>query len=109
MKYHVDSRKIEEFINTCNGYVNELMEESKIMRGLINETTWKGNAYNEALLKYNKIIEEVEEINEKINLYIKFMEIVIKNYGMGTEKLKQEFQNLIDRLELEKKKNELQY
>ena len=107
MKYYVDSMKIEEFINNCNGYINELIEESKIMRGLINETVWKGNAYEAALLKYNNIMNEIDEVSQKLNLYTKFMEIVIKNYGEGTEKLQKEFQTLIERLELEKKKNEL--
>lgn len=107
MKYYVDSRKIEEFINECNGSINEIQEQVKIMNNLINKTTWRGNAYEAALHKYNQIMSEIKEIPETLNLYVKFMELVIKNYGEGTEKLKKEFQDIVEKLELERLKNEL--
>ena len=107
MKYYVDSVKIEEFINNCNAYIDEMKQESIVMKGLIDKTTWQGNARDAATLKYNKIMEEVNKIPENLTLYIKFMEIVVKNYGEGIEKIKKEFQELIEKLELEKVKNEL--
>lgn len=107
MKYYVDSKKIEEFINKCNNYIEEMKQESVIMKGLIDKTTWQGNARDAASLKYNEIMKEVDEIPEKLVLYVKFMEIVVKNYGASFEKIKKEFQEVVEKLELEKKKNEL--
>lgn len=107
MKYYVDSVKIEEFINNCNGYINELQKQSVVMKGLIDKTIWQGNARDAATLRYKKIMEEVNKISENLTLYIKFMEIVVKNYGEGTERIKKEFQEIIEKLELEKVKNEL--
>lgn len=107
MKYYVDSLKIEEFINDCNNLIKEMTDQIKIMKELINKTTWKGNAYDAAFQKYNQIMSDVAQIPEKLNLYVKFMELVIKNYGEGTEKLKKEFKEMIEKLELERLKNEL--
>lgn len=107
MKYYVDSVKIEEFINNCNSYINELQKQSVVMKSLIDKTIWQGNARDAASLKYNKIMKEVDKVPETLTLYINFMETVVKNYGEGTERIKKEFQEIIEKLELEKVKNEL--
>lgn len=107
MKYYVDSIKIEEFINNCNGYIEEMKTECRVMRDIINKTKWKGNAHDAASLKYSKIMDDVDKIPDVLSLYVKFMEIVVKNYGEGTEKLRKELQAVISKLEMEKMKNEL--
>lgn len=107
MKYYVDSIKIEEFINNCNGYIEEMKKEIIVMKGLIDKTTWQGNARDAVSLKYETIMEDVNKIPETLTLYIRFMELVIENYGEGIEKLKKEFQEIMEKLKLEKIKNEL--
>ena len=107
MKYYVDSIKIEEFINNCNGYINELQKQSVVMKGLIDKTIWQGNARDAATLRYGKIMDDVDKMPDVLSLYVKFMEIVVKNYGEGTEKLRKELQAVISKLEMEKMKNEL--
>lgn len=107
MKYFVDSNKIEEFINNCNDCIKEMDNQSKIMKELPNKLTWRGNAHDAAILKYNKIMDDLEKIPEDLTLYTKFMELVVKNYGEGTEKLKKEFQEILQRLEIERVSNEL--
>lgn len=107
MRYYIDSRKIGEFINKCNNYIEEMRQESKVMKDLINKTTWQGNARDAASLKYNKIMEKVDDVPEKLTLYIKFMEIVVNNYGESFEKIMKDFKDVVEKLELEKVKNEL--
>lgn len=107
MKYYVDSIKIEEFINNCNSCIEEMQKQSVVMKGLVDKTNWQGNARDAASLRYKKLMEEVDKIPETLSLYIKFMELVVKNYGEGTDRIKKEFQDIIEKLELEKVKNEL--
>lgn len=107
MKYYVNSVKIEKFINNCNGYIEELKNESLNMKSLIEKPKWKGNAYDAVSQKYNKTISNIDKMIEELSLYIKFMEIVLRNYGEGTEKIMKEFQKIVEELEMEKLKNAL--
>lgn len=107
MRYHIDSIKLEEFIEKANGYLDRMNNQVKIMKELINKTKWRGNAYDTALIKYNNLIKEIEEIPYTINLYIKFMETVVEKYGEGNDEIMKSFRNIVEKLELERMKYEL--
>ena len=100
MKYYVSSVKIEEFINNCYGYISDMEEECKTMHNIIYKANWKGNAFDAVSLKYSKIMEDIDKIPETLRQYVKFMEIVVKNYGEGTDKLRRELRGVMENIKL---------
>lgn len=107
MRYHINSIKLEEFIEKANNCLEKMNEQVKIMKELINKTKWRGNAYDAALTKYNGIIKELDEVVYQINLYIKFMETVLEKYGEGNDAIMKSFKEIVEKLELERAKNEI--
>lgn len=105
MRYHIDSIKLEEFIEKSNNYLEKMNDQVKVMKDLITKTKWQGRAYEAALVKYNNLIKEIEEIPYTINLYIKFMETVVEKYGEGNDEIMKSFKQIVEKLELERSKH----
>lgn len=92
MKYRVNSVKIEEFIKTSNECIKALNEEIRMMYDLLDDLTWEGIARDTLNNKYNDIVGKIDKMNYSLTLYIKFMKVVLKNYGEGNEQIKKDFQ-----------------
>lgn len=107
MRYHIDSMKLEEFIEKANGCLDKMNDQVKAMKDLITKTKWQGNAYEAALVKYNNLIKEIEGIPYTINLYIKFVETVVEKYGEGNAEIMKSFKEIVEKLELARLKHEI--
>lgn len=103
MKYNIDFAKINEIKNDFDQIIKEMQSEIDIMNNLLEKTSWNGPARNAFEDNYNKKMQVISTIPGNLQLYVKFMELVIENYGDGFEQIEKSFQELLD--EQEKNKN----
>lgn len=107
MKYQINSTQLEEFIDHIWKYITKMDEQIIVMKDLINKTKWQGNAHDAALINYNKLITELENIPYTLRLYINFLKTLLTKYGEGNKEIKKSFKEIVEKLELERKKYEL--
>ena len=84
---HVNSDGINDVITQEEEKLENLNNKIEEYRNLVNSLRWKSVVRDQIMESYEKNIEDMQNASKRIDAFIKFLDIVINNYGEGLEEV----------------------
>lgn len=109
MKYHVEFENFEEYRNRFKNKVDLLNDELLIVSKIKDEVKWEGPAYESESIIFMDMLDELNMIPQVLEVFIKFMDMAIDNYYIGTDEIKKTFNEILDEIKRKKYKNKDYY
>jgi hypothetical protein len=102
----VNSSSLNELIKSEQEKIELLITKVDEYKKLADEVNWRSPTKDEILYTFYENVHDMENIIKRFTILIKFLEIVINNYGEGLEEIKKEMKKLEDEEMLRRIKNE---
>jgi len=102
----INSNSLNELIKLEQEKIELLTTKVEEYKKLADEVNWRSPTKDEILYTFYENVHDMENITKRFSAFIKFLDIVINNYGEGLEEIKKEMKNLEDDEMLRRLKNE---
>ena len=101
----VNSNGINSFIKLEETKIDELNTKIDEYKKIADKVNWQSPNKDEILSTFYENVHEMENISKRFSVFIKFLDIVLNNYGEGLEEIKKELKKLEDDEMLRRLKN----
>ncbi|MBP5684713.1 MAG: hypothetical protein J6X02_05615 [Bacilli bacterium] len=81
--------KEQEKIELLNTKIDEYKK-------LADDVNWRGPTKETVLYRFYENVLDMENISKRLQVFIKFLDIVVNNYGEGLEEIKKEMKKIED-------------
>lgn len=104
MQYHVDFNGLEEYKKEFKNKIKTFTDELDKILNYKNDLIWNGKGSEVVLNDFSDKMSDLYVIPQILELYVKFMETSLSDYGAGLEEIKKSFNDILNHIREEKSK-----